>query len=180
MNIYFKRRNICTFLLPLIIFPVPSVLQEALPKTRNSIVELLEPLMAKVYKFTAVVENAITCATDIPNIVCDSPKGTASNLEEKIEWAIEMLTASRQQEIYIRFFSNCHVSFSMRLHVRFLIQYYCRKLLSDVERSENEVKNLKERLRERLYKLHNTVRYRTAVPTAQVYVNITNSITYND
>ncbi|KYQ50231.1 hypothetical protein ALC60_10685 [Trachymyrmex zeteki] len=125
---------------------LPSILQEALMKTRNSILELLEPLMAKIYKFTAAVENAVTCMSiDVSDAACCSSKEAASDAEEKIEWIIEMLTASRQQEIYIR------------------------KLLSDVERSENAVKDLMERLQARLFKLHDTVRYRTAIPTTQVY-----------
>lgn len=76
---------------------MPSILQEALTKTRNSVLELLEPLMAKVYKFTAVVENATT------RMLINA---STSNLEKQIEWAIEMLTASRQQEIYIRCLSK--------------------------------------------------------------------------
>lgn len=84
---------------------MPSILQEALTKTRNSVLELLEPLMAKVYKFTAVVENAIT-RTSIDVADADSSKGATSDLEEQIEWAIEMLTATRQQEIYIRCLSK--------------------------------------------------------------------------
>ncbi|XP_070170518.1 cilia- and flagella-associated protein 206 [Polyergus mexicanus] len=111
---------------------LPSILQEALTKTRNSVLELLEPLMANVYKFTSIVEKAIM-------------KRATSDLEEHVKWAIEMLTASRQQEIYIR------------------------KLLSDVERSENAVKTLMDRLQTRLFKLHDTVRYKTAIPTAVVY-----------
>ncbi|XP_011878807.1 PREDICTED: UPF0704 protein C6orf165 homolog [Vollenhovia emeryi] len=123
---------------------LPSILQEALTKTRNSILELLEPLMAKIYKFTAVVENAVTrVSTDASDAACCSSE--EADADGKIERAIEMLTASRQQEIYIR------------------------KLLSDVERSENTVKSLMERLRARLFKLHDTVRYRTAIPTTQVY-----------
>jgi len=85
-------------------FLVPSILQEALMKTRNSILELLVPLMAKIYKFTAVVENAVTCMSiDVSDAACCSSKEAISNAEEKIEWIIEMLTASRQQEIYIRY-----------------------------------------------------------------------------
>lgn len=85
-------------------FIVPSILQEALMKTRNSILELLEPLMAKIYKFTAAVENAVTCMSiDVSDAACCSSKEAASDAEEKIEWIIEMLTASRQQEIYIRY-----------------------------------------------------------------------------
>ncbi|XP_011174414.1 cilia- and flagella-associated protein 206 [Solenopsis invicta] len=120
---------------------LPSILQEALTKMRNSILELLESLMTRIYKFTAVVENAI----DASDAACYSSEEAISNAEERIEWAIEMLTASRQQEIYIR------------------------KLLSDVERSEKAVKNLMERLQARFFKLHDTVRYRTAIPTTQVY-----------
>lgn len=62
--------------------------------------------MAKIYKFTAVVENAITCRDhvliDASDAVGCSSKETTSDEEKNIEWAIEMLTASRQQEIYIR------------------------------------------------------------------------------
>lgn len=84
---------------------MPSILQEALTKTRNSILELLEPLMTKIYKLTAVVENAITCISiDASDVAHCSLKKAASDANGKIEWAIEMLTASRQQEIYIRFF----------------------------------------------------------------------------
>ncbi|KAL0129841.1 hypothetical protein PUN28_001831 [Cardiocondyla obscurior] len=125
---------------------LPSILQEALTKTRNSILQMLEPLMTKIYKFTAIVENAITCTSiDTLDATFCSSKEIVSDMQKKIEWTIEMLTACRQQEIYIR------------------------KLLSDVERSENTVKNLTERLRARLFKLHDTVRYRTAIPTTQVY-----------
>lgn len=88
---------------------MPSILQEALTKTRNSILELLEPLMAKIYKFTAVVENAITrISIDASDAACYSSQSeeTASDANEEIEWAIEMLTASRQQEIYIRLLSK--------------------------------------------------------------------------
>ncbi|KAL6446763.1 hypothetical protein ACFW04_001295 [Cataglyphis niger] len=109
---------------------LPSILQEALTKTRNSVLELLEPLMVKVYKFTAIVENAIK---------------TKKTNEEHIKWAIEMLTACRQQEIYIR------------------------KLLSDVEQSENAVKTLTDRFQKQLFKLHDTVRYKTAIPTTEIY-----------
>ncbi|KAG5338441.1 CF206 protein, partial [Acromyrmex heyeri] len=125
---------------------LPSILQEALMKTRNSILELLETLMVKIYKFTAIVENAVTCMPiDVSDAAYCSSKEAASNVEEKIEWVIEMLTASRQQEIYIR------------------------KLLNDVKRSENAVKDLMERLQARFVKLHDTVRYRTAISTTQVY-----------
>lgn len=61
--------------------------------------------MAKVYKFTAIVENTITSTSIDASYACSS-KETASDLEEQIEWAIEMLTASRQQEIYIRCLSK--------------------------------------------------------------------------
>ncbi|XP_011140290.2 LOW QUALITY PROTEIN: cilia- and flagella-associated protein 206 [Harpegnathos saltator] len=129
---------------------LPSILQEALTKTRNSILELLEPLMGKVYKFTAAVENAVACASSTvasSDAACYSSRGAVATsvASENIEWAIEMLAASRQQEIYIR------------------------KLLNDVESSENAVRSLMERLRGRFFKLHDTVRYRTAIPTAQVY-----------
>lgn len=133
--------------------------------------------MAKIYKFTAVVENAITrMSIDASDAACRGSKEAASDAEEKVEWAIEMLTASRQQEIYIRYLSKEKWYFRKRNDRQltwFLMQSCRRKLLNDVERSENAVKNLMERLQARLFKLHDTVRYRTAIPTTQVYVNTT-------
>ncbi|XP_034948961.1 LOW QUALITY PROTEIN: cilia- and flagella-associated protein 206 [Chelonus insularis] len=58
---------------------------------------------------------------------------------------IETLTAYRQQEIYVR------------------------KLLSDIETSENEYKSLIKYLQARLTNLHETVKFRTAIPIVQVY-----------
>ncbi|KOC59228.1 UPF0704 protein C6orf165 like protein [Habropoda laboriosa] len=115
---------------------LPAILQTAIKRTRDSIVEFLERLMLKIYKFTAAVDKAHLIKEVIPFGVFTM---------ENINWTIEMLTACRQQEIYIR------------------------KLLSDAERSEKEIKCLMERLQGRLFKLHDTVRYRTAIPTVQVY-----------
>ncbi|XP_076234575.1 cilia- and flagella-associated protein 206 [Calliopsis andreniformis] len=115
---------------------LPAILQEATQKTRDSVMEYLEQLMPKIYKFTTVLERAFITRDIIPFGVFS---------KENVEWAIEMLAASRQQEIYVR------------------------KLLSDAEQSEKEVKSLMERLQGRLFKLHDTVRYRTAIPTVQVY-----------
>lgn len=68
--------------------------------------------MAKVYKFTAVVENTIAC-TSSTNVSLDAAcsnnsKGATAmcTARENVEWAIEMLAASRQQEIYIRLISE--------------------------------------------------------------------------
>ncbi|XP_043519912.1 cilia- and flagella-associated protein 206-like isoform X1 [Frieseomelitta varia] len=116
---------------------LPAILQRAIEKTRDCIVEFLENLMSRIYKFTALADKIIFIKELIPFDVYT---------KENVNWAIEMLSASRQQEIYIR------------------------KLLSDVEHSEKEIKNYMERLQERLFKLHDTVRYRTAIPTVQVYV----------
>ncbi|CAK9824752.1 Cilia- and flagella-associated protein 206 [Anthophora retusa] len=115
---------------------LPAILQNAIKRTRDSIVEFLEYLMLKIYKFTTAVDKAYLVRAVVPF-------GAFTN--ENINWAIEMLAACRQQEIYVR------------------------KLLSDVECSEKEIKCLMERLQGRLFKLHDTVRYRTAIPTVQVY-----------
>lgn len=48
----------------------------------------------------------------------------------------------------------------------------CRKILSDVEFCEREFKTLMERFQARLLTLHETVKYRTAIPIVQVYVSI--------
>lgn len=48
--------------------------------------------------------------------------------------------------------------------------FHRRKLLSDIDRSEKEVQNYLERLQKRFFKLHDTVRYKTAIPSTEVYV----------
>ncbi|XP_043679846.1 LOW QUALITY PROTEIN: cilia- and flagella-associated protein 206-like [Vespula pensylvanica] len=131
---------------------LPSILQDAVKKTYDDILELLERLMTKVYEFTATVENIISFVLvdeDYSDDICYSTINKIilpENIkEDNYERVIEILTASRQQEIYIR------------------------KLLSDVEHSGNIIKSLIERLRQRLIRLHETMRYRTAIPTTQVY-----------
>lgn len=74
---------------------VPSILQAGMNRTRSSIIQLLELLMEKVYKFTAGVEAAIQ--NHFYNDCEDGPEFT------DILWSIEMLVATRQQEIYVRF-----------------------------------------------------------------------------
>ncbi|OAD56516.1 hypothetical protein WN48_03203 [Eufriesea mexicana] len=115
---------------------LPAILQKAIKETRDSIMEFLERLMTKIYRFTAVVEKICYVREIIPFGVLT---------KENVNWAIEMLTACRQQEIYVR------------------------KLLSDVAHGEEEIASSMERLQGRLFKLHDTVRYRTAIPTVQVY-----------
>nr|XP_012136219.1 PREDICTED: UPF0704 protein C6orf165 homolog isoform X2 [Megachile rotundata] len=115
---------------------LPAILQEAVKKTHDSIMTFLEQLMSKIYKFTATVEKAFLMKEIIPY-------GFFTN--KNIQWAKEMLTACRQQEIYVR------------------------KLLNDVEHSDKQIQDLLEKLQGRLLKLHDTVRYRTAIPTVQVY-----------
>ncbi|XP_014605288.1 PREDICTED: UPF0704 protein C6orf165 homolog [Polistes canadensis] len=117
---------------------VPSILQDSVKKTYDNILELLERLMTKVYEFTDVIEKIIS------SIVINEDDDICYS-KDNFKWAIEILTASRQQEIYIR------------------------KLLSDVEHSGNIIKNLIEHLQQRLAKLHETMRYKTAIPTTQVY-----------
>ncbi|XP_076229195.1 cilia- and flagella-associated protein 206 [Nomia melanderi] len=115
---------------------LPVILQEAVKKSHDSVVDLLERLMLKIYRFTAAVEKTI-CYWEV------LPFGVFT--VENLHWLIGMLAACRQQEIYVR------------------------KVLSDVERCEKELQSLMERLQGRLFKIHDTVRYRTAIPTVQVY-----------
>lgn len=74
---------------------VPAILQEAVKKTHDSIMEFLEHLMSKIYKFTAAVEKSILMKAIIPFGIFT---------KKNVKWAKEMLTACRQQEIYVRLF----------------------------------------------------------------------------
>jgi len=82
---------------------VPCILQEALIKTRTSILDLLELLMDRIYKLTAFVEKTITQLLDDSNATDRASEKEAIDVNEKLEWALEMLAANRQQEIYVRF-----------------------------------------------------------------------------
>ena len=76
---------------------MPAILQKAIEKTRDCIVEFLENLMTRIYKFTALADKIIFIKELIPFGVYT---------KENVNWAIEMLSASRQQEIYIRYVVN--------------------------------------------------------------------------
>ncbi|XP_017889336.1 cilia- and flagella-associated protein 206-like [Ceratina calcarata] len=115
---------------------LPGILQKAVKRTHETIMGFLTQLMTKIYGFTAAVEKISYLREIIPFGVFTV---------ENVNWAIEMLTACRQQEIYVR------------------------KLLNDAECSDKQIQSLMERLQGRLFKLHDTVRYRIAIPTVQVY-----------
>lgn len=72
---------------------MPAILQKATKKTRDCVMEFLERLMTKIYKFTAAIEKICLIRKLIPFGVYTI---------ENVNWAIEMLTACRQQEIYVR------------------------------------------------------------------------------
>ena len=46
-----------------------------------------------------------------------------------------------------------------------------RKLLEEVKLCSEDIEQLNSRISDRLYQIHETVRYRTAIPTTQVYVS---------
>ncbi|XP_076295161.1 cilia- and flagella-associated protein 206 [Lasioglossum baleicum] len=115
---------------------LPGILQEATKKSHDSVFDVLERLMTKIYRITAALERSI-CYWEV------LPFGVFN--QENVHWLIQVLAGCRQQEIYVR------------------------KVLSDVERCDKELQMLLERLQGRLFKIHDTVRYRTAIPTAQVY-----------
>lgn len=84
---------------------MPSILQEAIKKTQLSIMELLEQLMQRIYKFTSAIENIIQIELSDDEEICsdnDNKKLTNSFTNDDIQWSIQMLAALRQQEIYIR------------------------------------------------------------------------------
>jgi hypothetical protein len=71
-------------------------------KTRTSILDLLELLIDRIYKLTAFVEKTITL-DDLNAADLNASGKEAIDVNEKLKWALEMLTANRQQEIYVRF-----------------------------------------------------------------------------
>lgn len=77
-------------------------MQDTLTNINASILEFLQPLMARVYKLTSYVENAIVHLHILGHP--DAPKEEA-DVDETFLWALQMLTTHRQHEIYIRFIS---------------------------------------------------------------------------
>ncbi|CAG2060984.1 unnamed protein product, partial [Timema podura] len=74
----------------------------------------------------------------------------AEHVKNELSWSDvehvrDMLITGRQQEVYLR------------------------KLLSEVELSRCSLDELLVRLKKRLLQIHDTVRFRTAIPTIQVY-----------
>jgi len=59
--------------------------------------------MDRIYKLTAFVEKTITQLLDDSNAADRASEKEAIDVNEKLEWALEMLAANRQQEIYVRF-----------------------------------------------------------------------------
>ena len=102
--VFLKRVNrIQTFFFTKDNFAVPNILQDAIKKSQFSIMELLEQLMQKVYKFTAAVENVLPDDFSDENLCCCEDKKLPDFVtEDDVHWGIEMLTAFRQKEIYIR------------------------------------------------------------------------------
>lgn len=136
---------------------MPAILQKAVKRSREIIMEFLEHLMTKIYKFTAIVEK-ICFVKELPINIFS---------KKNIEWATEMLTVCRQQEIYIRYGS---ITIIIKFNVDNHRSFHRRKLLSDIDRSEKEIQNYLERLEKRFFKLHDTVRYKTAISSTEVYV----------
>lgn len=91
-SFHFENQRSCYTLTDM--FPVPVILQEAVKKSHDSVVDLLERLMLKIYRFTAAVEKTI-CYWEV------LPFGVFT--VENLHWLIGMLAACRQQEIYVRF-----------------------------------------------------------------------------
>lgn len=87
---------------------MPAILQKAVEKTRDCVVEFLENLMSRIYKFTALADKIIFVKELIPFDVYT---------KENVNWAIEMLSASRQQEIYIRCAVNDDLSIISKINL---------------------------------------------------------------
>lgn len=96
--------------------------------------------MKTVYRLTAAVENIVEI------LLFNGHYTNDKKIDREYTWIIETLIAYRQQEIYTR------------------------KILADVDELANDLNSLIDRLQARLLKLHNTVKFRTAIPTLQVYV----------
>lgn len=77
-------------------------------KSRDAVLELLEDLMKTVYRLTSAVERMINETIENNENDDYEKRGNEQNnpqresFDEDFSWAVELLGACRQQEIYIR------------------------------------------------------------------------------
>nr|CAD7459279.1 unnamed protein product [Timema tahoe] len=148
---------------------LPNVLQQTITATHSNLQTSLQKLMENVDTLTTALDlgwrHLSFPPADAPYAPPSSPHTTldlgedasseedeaAEHVKNELSWSDvehvrDMLITGRQQEVYLR------------------------KLLSEVELSRCSLDELLVRLKKRLLQIHDTVRFRTAIPTIQVYV----------
>ncbi|XP_069694872.1 cilia- and flagella-associated protein 206 [Periplaneta americana] len=144
---------------------LPNLLQKAVVATQSSLESQLQKLLARVSILTTAVENCIrypaepekqeTCETDDEEE--ESGVGTEGD-EGDVEEEVSVEVTKRQTQMVLDGLAT-----SRQLEV------YLRKLVLEVDISRQVLSELLEKLKARLSNIHDTVRFRTAIPTVQVY-----------
>uniref|UniRef100_A0A1B6LUU9 Cilia- and flagella-associated protein 206 n=1 Tax=Graphocephala atropunctata TaxID=36148 RepID=A0A1B6LUU9_9HEMI len=125
---------------------MPSILQQAVVATRDLLLQAVQDTQEQVERLTGHLET----------VYCETVQAESETLRVNVVSPL-LLT---DEELALLKENTVH-------SVQYLI--YIRTLLEDVQMCEKDIVILCSRVSERLLQLHDTVRYRTAIPTNQVY-----------
>ncbi|XP_046667640.1 cilia- and flagella-associated protein 206 [Homalodisca vitripennis] len=124
---------------------MPTILQQAVAATRDLLMQAIQETQEQVERLTGYLET----------VYCETVQADSDTLRVSVVTPViadEELALLKENTVHL---------------IQYLI--YLRTLLDDVQMCEKDIVILCSRVTERLLQLHDTVRYRTAIPTNQVY-----------
>lgn len=147
---------------------VPKLLNQAIDATNHDIQRSLVLIMDNVNMFTTAIDNCYKITEDNQgyNLTLELPEGV---YEEDLQLIKDLLIVYRQYELFVRYYTN------RKLDVIFSSNYFCRKILVEIGRIEKVSREKFQNLQDAFLRLHETVRFRIAIPTIQVFVSYTRS-----
>ncbi|XP_071447633.1 cilia- and flagella-associated protein 206 [Hetaerina americana] len=152
---------------------LPEILSRDVETMHGTLDTLMQKLMFKILLLTKAVENYF-CKSKIQdsalNVTGNTPK--KSPYASDIEGALFTEGGLRQEQTGI---------IKDALVTARQYEFFLRSLESQVEEVQSRMNELKEQLRISLAKIHNTVSFRTAIPTIEIYqdVNVMHQIISN-
>ncbi|KAG8322014.1 hypothetical protein J6590_032746 [Homalodisca vitripennis] len=126
---------------------MPTILQQAVAATRDLLMQAIQETQEQVERLTGYLET----------VYCETVQADSDTLRVSVVTPViadEELALLKENTVHL---------------IQYLI--YLRTLLDDVQMCEKDIVILCSRVTERLLQLHDTVRYRTAIPTNQVYMS---------
>ncbi|XP_067006807.2 cilia- and flagella-associated protein 206 [Anabrus simplex] len=151
---------------------LPGLLQRALTATSETLQMYLTELMCRINTITTAVDNTVKKKIEIKGegekkkFVMLAENKTKTQEEEE-EMGEEKKSEKEEEIIKV---TNADIDYIKScLALARQQEVFLRRLLADVDGSNTVVKEHLECLQKRLLQIHDTVRFRTAIPTVQVY-----------